>query len=116
DLFDLEPGSLTAGVLGRIIEPLLQVVLIVVVAWLLSRLLRRLVRRIVGRMKSRGGLAPFGDTKGGYVSPRRSQRLDAIGMVLSSAVGFRVWAAALLTSRGPPRGLRIGPLRAAAGS
>lgn len=115
DLFDLEPGSLTAGVLGRIIEPLLQVVLIVVVAWLLSRLLRRLVRRIVGRMKSRGGLAPFGDTKGGYVSPRRSQRLDAIGTVLSSAVGFLVWAVALFTILGSTFGLNIGPLLAGAG-
>ncbi|HLT98024.1 MAG TPA: mechanosensitive ion channel family protein [Acidimicrobiia bacterium] len=115
DLFDLEPGSLTAGVLGRIIEPLLQVVLIVVVAWLLSRLLRRMVRRIVGRMKSRGGLAPFGDTKGGYVSPRRSQRLDAIGTVLSSAVGFLVWAVALFTILGSTFGLNIGPLLAGAG-
>lgn len=115
DLFDLEPGSLTAGVLGRIIEPLLQVVLIVVVAWLLSRLLRRLVRRIVGRMKSRGGLAPFGDTKGGYVSPRRSQRLDAIGTVMSSAVGFLVWAVALFTILGSTFGLNIGPLLAGAG-
>lgn len=115
DLFDLEPGSLTAGVLGRIIEPLLQVVLIVVVAWLLSRLLRRMVRRIVGRMKSRGGLAPFGDTKGGYVSPRRSQRLDAIGTVMSSAVGFLVWAVALFTILGSTFGLNIGPLLAGAG-
>src|SRR5690606_41083973 len=40
DLFDLEEGSLTAGLLGQIIEPVLQIVFIVVVAWLASRFLR----------------------------------------------------------------------------
>ncbi len=54
DLFDLEEGSLTAGLLGQIIEPVLQIVFIVVVAWLASRFLRGAVRRVVRRIKERG--------------------------------------------------------------
>lgn len=117
DLFDLEEGSLTAGVLGRIIEPLLQIVLIVVLAWLVVWLLRATVRRITRRFKESEGRGPLGvrDRRAGVVSTRRAQRLDALGTVISSAVGFIVWAVALFTILGSTFGLNVGPLLAGAG-
>ena len=74
DVLNLEEGSMTAGLLGWIIEPLLQVVLILILAWLASRFLRRMVRRVVRRLKDnpRSGPLGFGDSPGA-VSTRRSQ-------------------------------------------
>lgn len=116
DLFDLDEGSLTAGVLGRIIEPLLQIVVIVVVAWVLARLLRALIRRITWRIKEAPRRGRFGVTEeAAVVSTRRAQRLDALGTVIASAVGFLVWAVALFTILGSTFGMNIGPLVAGAG-
>lgn len=117
DLFDLEEASLTAGVLGRIIEPLLQVVLIALLAWLVVRLLRALVRRVTRRIKESPGRGPLalGDRRAVVVSTRRAQRIDALTTVISSAVGVIVWAMAIFTILGSTFGLNIGPLLAGAG-
>ncbi|HSJ33789.1 MAG TPA: mechanosensitive ion channel family protein [Acidimicrobiia bacterium] len=117
DLLDLERQSLTAGVLGWIIEPVLQVVTVVAVAWIASRLLRRLVRRVVRRMKGRppGALSrSFADSQL-MPSTRRVQRLDALGTVFSSVVGFVVWTIAIVTILGSTFGVNVGPLIAGAG-
>lgn len=117
DLFDLEQGSLTAGLLGRIIEPALQVVLIVVLAWIASRLLRRLLRRVLRRMKARppGAISrSFADSQT-IPSTRRVQRLDALGTVFSSVVGLVVWTIAFVTILGSTFGVNVGPLIAGAG-
>src|SRR5690606_29297939 len=117
DLFDLERESLTAGVLGWIIEPVLQVVTIVAVAWLASRLLRRLVRRVVRRMKGRAPGALSRSLADSQLMPstRRVQRLDALGTVFSSVVGFVVWTIAVVTILGSTFGVNVGPLIAGAG-
>ncbi|HEX7100964.1 MAG TPA: mechanosensitive ion channel family protein [Acidimicrobiia bacterium] len=116
DLFDLEEGSLTAGLLGQIIEPILQILFIVVIAWLASRLLRSAVRRVTRRLKERGPAIEVrlgeGDT---IVSTRKSQRLDALSTVISSAVSLIVWTIAVLMILGTTFGLNIGPLLAGAG-
>lgn len=117
DLLDLEQGSLTAGLLGRIIEPALQVILIVVLAWIASRLLRRLLRRVVRRMKERpaGAISrSFADSQT-ISSTRRVQRLDALGTVFSSVVSFVVWTIAMITILGSTFGVNVGPLIAGAG-
>lgn len=118
DLLDLGEGGLTAGLLGRIIEPLLQVVLITLVAWVVVRLLKRLVRRITQRFKETPGRGPLGVGLGAgeaLVSTRRAQRIDALSTVISSAVGVIVWAVALFTIVGSTFGLNLGPLLAGAG-
>lgn len=116
DLFDLEEGSLTAGLLGQIIEPVLQIVFIVVVAWLASRFLRGAVRRVVRRIKERGvGIEIRLGEGDSTVSTRRSQRLDALSTVISSAVSFVVWTIAGLMILGTTFGLDITPLLAGAG-
>jgi small-conductance mechanosensitive channel len=115
DLFDLDEESLTAGVLGRLIEPLLQVVLIVAFAWLVARLLRALVRRVTRRFKEAPGRGPLAAGDRTVVTTRRAQRLDALSTVISSAVGFIVWAVAIFTLLGSTLGLNIGPLLAGAG-
>lgn len=117
ELFGLQEGSLTAGVLGSIIEPLLQVLLIVVLAWTAVRLARRLVRRTVRRLKQRPGAGPLGLGFGDAAPPstRRSQRLDALGTVVASAIGVIVWAVAIMTILGSTFGLNVGPLLAGAG-
>lgn len=117
DLLDLNQGSLTAGVLGRIIEPILQVILIVGIAWMASRLLRRLVRRLVRRFKERPAgtfSRSFADSQT-IPSVRRVQRLDALGTVISSVVGFVVWTIAIVTILGSTFGVNVGPLIAGAG-
>lgn len=116
ELFSLDEGSLTAGLLGRIIEPLLQVILIVVVAWLVSRLLLRLVRRVVRRLKEAPAASPisFGDEPPPY-STRRNQRVDALGTVFASVVRVIVWAVAVFTIFGSTFGVNLGPLVAGAG-
>src|SRR5680860_1077194 len=73
DMFDLEAGSLTAGILGAVIEPLLQIILILLLAWLVLRLLRRLGRRVIVGLKD--------DVP--KTSMRRAQRLDTLGSVTS---------------------------------
>ncbi|HEX2154492.1 MAG TPA: mechanosensitive ion channel family protein [Acidimicrobiia bacterium] len=118
DLFDLDTESLTAGVLGRIIEPLLQIVLIVVLAWLAIRLLRGLMRRLIRRLKEDPDASSLGVTLGDerqVMSTRRGQRLDALGTVFSSAIALIVWAVALFTILGPTIGLNVAPLLAGAG-
>lgn len=118
DLFDLGEGSLTAGILGRIIEPLLQVVLVVLVAWVVVRLLKRLVRRLTRRFKETSIKPSLGIGLGEgepLISARRAQRIDALSTVISSAVGLIVWAVALFTILGSTFGLNLGPLLAGAG-
>jgi moderate conductance mechanosensitive channel len=116
DLFDLDSESITAGVLGRLIEPTLQIVLIVVGAYLLIRLLRRLINRLVARVKLREGSLDVGFGEGRRVpSTRKAQRVDALGAVATSTVGFLVWTIALFTILGSTFGLNIGPLVAGAG-
>lgn len=105
DLFGWDPDSLTAGVLGAVIEPLLQIVLIVLLAWLVVRLLRRLGRRLITGLK--------GDLP--ETSRRRSQRLDTLGSVSSSIFGFVVWTVAVITILGSAFGINIGPFLAGAG-
>lgn len=116
DLLDLEEGSLTAGLIGQIIEPVLQILFIVVIAWLASRFLRSVVRRLTRRLKERSPGIDIrlgeGDTT---VSTRRSQRLDALSTVISSAVSFIVWSIAVLMILGTTFGLDIAPLLAGAG-
>ena len=116
DVLNLEEGSMTAGLLGWIIEPLLQVILILILAWLASRFLRRMVRRVVRRLKDnpRSGPLGFGDSPGA-VSTRRSQRIDALGTVVSSAVSVIVWTVAVFTIFGSTFGVNLGPLVAGAG-
>lgn len=118
DVFDLPPSSLTAGVIGRVIEPLLQVVLVLVIAWIVVRLLRRLTRRTVRRFKASPGTGLFGrrlDDSTVMITTRRAQRLDALGTVVGSAIGFVVWTVAILTIMGSTFGINIGPLLAGAG-
>lgn len=118
DLFGLNQESLTAGLLGRIIEPILQVIVIIGVAWMASRLLRRLVRRTVRRLKAKSGTSAFARSFGDsqtMPSTRRVQRLDALGTVISSVVGFVVWTIALVTILGSTFGINVGPLIAGAG-
>jgi moderate conductance mechanosensitive channel len=117
DLFDLDSESLTAGLLGRIIEPFLQVFLILTLAWIASRVLRRVVRRVVRRMKERppGAISrSFADSQT-MPSTRRVQRMDALGTVFSSVVGFVVWTIAIVTILGSTFGVNVAPLIAGAG-
>lgn len=105
DFLGLEEGSLTAGILGAIIEPALQVLLIAALAWIVIRLLRRVGRRVLNRLKddpSTGG-------------PRKTQRLETLGSVLSSVLGFVVWTVAVVTILGSAFGINIGPFLAGAG-
>lgn len=104
DLFGLEEGSLTAGVLGAIIEPVLQVLLIVFLAWIVVRLLRRVGRRVLDRVKD--------DPAG---APRRTLRLETLGSVSSSVLGFVIWTVAVVTILGSVFGINIGPFLAGAG-
>lgn len=113
ELFDVDAESLTAGVLGSVIEPLLQVVLILVIAFLVVRLLKRGIRRVVARSKiDRPGL-DFGDLP--PPSTRKMQRVDALGAVGQSAVGVIIWVIAILTILGSTFGINISPLLAGAG-
>lgn len=116
DLLDLEEGSLTAGLIGQIIEPVLQVLFILLIAWLSSRFLRSVVRRGTVRLKRRSTDIDvrLGEGERAY-STRRSQRLDALGTVITSAVSFIVWSIALLMILGTTFGLDIAPLLAGAG-
>ena len=113
DVFDVDAESLTAGVLGTIIEPLLQVLLILVIAFVVVRISKRGIRRLVGRSRiNRPGL-DFGDLT--PPSTRKAQRVDALGAVGQSAVGVIVWVIALLTILGSTFGINISPLLAGAG-
>ncbi len=111
DLFDLDAESFTAGVLGRVIEPLLQILIIVSLAWLAVMLLRRLARRLMERLKSRDMVG----TLAVGASTRRNQRVDALGAVTHSVIGVTVWSVALLTILGATIGLNVAPLLAGAG-
>lgn len=115
DVLGLGEGGLTAGVLGLIIEPLLQIVLVVTIAWTFIHLARRVVRRMLRRMKAGRSDAGLGEGDGRVVSTRRSQRLDALGTIISSGIGFFVWTIAVMTILGSTFGLNIGPLLAGAG-
>ena len=118
DMFGLSEESFTAGVLGSLIEPLLQVMLILIGAWVVVRLLRRLSRRFVRRLKGHPGGGPLSDGFGEgvqVVSTRRAQRLDALGTVVASAISVIVWAIALVTVLGSTFGINVGPLLAGAG-
>jgi moderate conductance mechanosensitive channel len=111
DLFDLDAESFTAGVLGRVIEPLLQIVIILTLAWIAVLLLRWLARRLIRRLKTRDGIGrlAIGTTT------RRNQRVDALGAVTHSVIGLAVWSVALLTVLGATIGLNVAPLLAGAG-
>ncbi|CAN5898751.1 mechanosensitive ion channel family protein [soil metagenome] len=111
DLFDLDAGSFTAGVLGRVIEPLLQIVIIVTLAWVAVMLLRRLARRLMNRLKAREAAGP---PALGTVT-RRNQRIDALSAVTHSVIGLAVWSVAVLTVLGATIGLNVAPLLAGAG-
>lgn len=113
DLFDADAESLTAGVLGTVIEPLLQVVLIVAIAFLFVRVSKRGIRRVVERSKINKPGLDFGDLT--PPSTRKAQRVDALGAVGQSAVGVIVWVIALLTILGSTFGINISPLLAGAG-
>ena len=83
DLLDLEEGSLTAGLIGQIIEPVLQILFIVVIAWLASRFLRSVVRRLTRRLKERARIdIRLGDDT--TVSTRRSQCLTRWAVISSA--------------------------------
>lgn len=116
DVFNLDTDSVTAGVVGRIVEPLLQIFLVGLVAFLVIRFLRRGIRRLVARSKldrpDRPGL-DFGDLA--PPSTRKAQRVDALGAVAESTVSVIVWVIALLTILGTTFGIDISPLLAGAG-
>lgn len=113
DVLDLESDSLTAGVVGQVIEPLLQIVLIAVVAFVVIRFLRRLIHRLVARSKVERRRLDFGDLA--PPSTRKAQRVDALGAVAESSVSVVVWVIALLTVLGTTFGVDISPLLAGAG-
>lgn len=115
-VFNLPSGSLTAGALGWIIEPLFQIVVAVVVAWIVIRLLRRLNRRVISRIKERPIPASFGRERGEDIySARRAQRMDTLGTIFSSAIGLVVWTVVIVTILASTFGVNVGPLLAGAG-
>lgn len=116
DVFNLGDESLTAGFLGLVLEPLLQVVLAFVIAWAATRLLKRLLRRTIKRMKDKPADGPlsFGDGLP-IMSTRRTQRLDALSAVMSSGIAVVVWSIAVLTVLSSTFGINIAPLLAGAG-
>ena len=105
DLFGLDRDSLSAGLLGAIIEPLLQILVILFLAWIIVRVLRRVGRRVLDRVKDEPSTVPS----------RRSQRLETLGSVASSVTAFVVWTVALVTILGSAFGINIGPFLAGAG-
>lgn len=113
DLFNLDADSVTAGFLGRIIEPALQIILIGLLAGLAVRFLRRLIRRLVARSKHDSPGLDFGDLV--RTSSRRAQRVDALGAVAESTVSVVIWVIALLIILGTTFGVNITPLLAGAG-
>ncbi|MFP3881164.1 MAG: mechanosensitive ion channel family protein [Actinomycetota bacterium] len=113
DVFNVDREGLTAGVLGDLIEPLLQVVLILVIAFLAVRLLRRGLRKVIERSKVNKPGLDFGDLS--PVSTRKVQRMDALGAVGQSAIGVVIWILALLIVLGTTFGIDITPLLAGAG-
>ena len=113
DVFGLDRESLTAGFVGRIFEPILQILLILLVAVLVVRFLRRGIRRMVAKSKTQRRGLDFGDR--GAPSTRKAQRVDALGAVAESTVSVVVWVVALLTILGTTFGIDISPLLAGAG-
>lgn len=105
DWLGLDPESLTAGLLGRLIEPILQFLLIVVLAvlvlWLLRRFGGRLVKRLAGEVAS--------------TSPRGAQRIETLASLGSNVAGVVVWTIAIVTILGTVFGLNLGPFLAGAG-
>jgi small-conductance mechanosensitive channel len=113
DIFNLDSDSLTAGLVGRVIEPLLQIILISLIAFIAIRFLRRGIRRLVARSKiDRPGL-DFGDLA--PPSTRKAQRVDALGAVAESTVSVVIWLTAFLVILGTTFGIDISPLLAGAG-
>lgn len=113
DVFNVDREGLTAGVLGDIIEPLLQVILILVIAFVAVKVLRRGLRKVVERSKVNKPGLDFGDLS--PVSTRKVQRMDALGAVGQSAIGVVIWVLALLIILGTTFGIDITPLLAGAG-
>lgn len=114
ELFGLDPSSLTAGLVGRIIEPTLQIALILAVAGLAIGVLRGFLRRTIRRLKERPGAGLLGEPVE-IISTRRAQRLEAVAAVLRSAIAVVVWTVAVFTILGTTFGVNIGPLLAGAG-
>jgi len=113
DVFNVDQEGLTAGVLGDIIEPLLQVILILVIAYVAVKVLRRGLRRVIERSKVNKPGLDFGDLT--PVSTRKVQRMDALGAVGQSAIGVVIWILALFIILGTTFGIDITPLLAGAG-
>ena len=116
-MFNLPEGSLTAGALGWIIEPLFQIVVAVVAAWAVISLLRRFNRRVIAQLKERPAPSAFGIGPGGpaVYSARRAQRMDTLGTIFSSAIGLVVWTVVIVTILASTFGVNVGPLLAGAG-
>lgn len=113
DWFGLDSDSLTAGLVGRIIEPALQIALIVILSVVAVRFLKRMVRRLVDRSKKQRPGIDFGDFV--PASTRKAQRVDALGAVAESTISVVVWVIALLIILGTTFGVNIAPLLAGAG-
>jgi len=113
DWFGLESDSLTAGLVGSVIEPVLQIALIFLFAVVGVRFLKRGVRRLVARSKVHEVGISFGDDA--PPSTRKQQRVDALGEIAESTVSVVVWLIALLTVLGTTFGVDITPLLAGAG-
>ena len=113
EVLDVDRESLSAGILGDVIEPLLQVILILVIAFLAVRLLRRGLSRVIERSKVNKPGLDFGDFA--PVSTRKAQRMDALGAVGQSGISAVIWVLALFIILGTTFGIDITPLLAGAG-
>jgi small-conductance mechanosensitive channel len=114
-------GMDTTSVLDFLVGPPLKIAGIIVVAAIVNRLARRAVRRGLARV-GQGGLrerltsgrarSMLADT--GELSPRSSQRIEALSTVLRSVATFAIWTMAGFLVL-DAIGINLGPMLAGAG-
>jgi small conductance mechanosensitive channel len=112
DLFNLDPDGTLAAVISSIVEPLVQIVIVLGIAWFLLVVMRRIARFFMDRAKDGLPTSIYGASSG---VDRRNQRVEALGSLLISLLGFAVWVAAFLFILGRTFGINLTPFLAGAG-